>query len=133
SRLSPHLRFGEISPFQIQAALDSSAAASRDRAKFQSELGWREFAYHVLSDFPDLADHNLRPEFDAFPWHPPSAKLLRAWQKGETGYPIVDAGMRQLWRTGWMHNRIRMIVASFLTKHLLIDWRIGEQWFADTL
>jgi deoxyribodipyrimidine photo-lyase len=131
SRLSPHLRFGEISPFRILHALRHAAA--RDAAKFLSELGWREFAWHALGNFPGMATANLRPEFAAFPWAAPSAVELDAWRKGRTGYPIVDAGMRQLWQTGWMHNRVRMIVASFLTKHLLVDWRIGEEWFWDTL
>ena len=131
SRLSPHLRFGEISPFRILASLSDDAG--RDTAKFIAELGWREFAWHALGNFPDMAARNLRPEFDAFPWAEPSPADLHAWQKGLTGYPIVDAGMRQLWQTGWMHNRARMVVASFLTKHLLIDWRIGEAWFWDML
>jgi deoxyribodipyrimidine photo-lyase len=131
SRLSPHLRFGEVSPNRILAALQD--AHDRDTAKFVSELGWREFAWHALGNFPAMAVENLRPEFDAFPWSEPLPADLDAWRQGRTGYPIVDAGMRQLWRTGWMHNRVRMIVASFLTKHLLIDWRIGEAWFWDTL
>ncbi len=108
-------------------------AGTTDAEKFRAELGWREFAWHALAQAPDLAETNLRDEFDRFPWDPPNQAILRAWQRGETGYPIVDAGMRQLWRTGWMHNRVRMVVASFLTKHLLIDWRIGEKWFWDTL
>jgi deoxyribodipyrimidine photo-lyase len=131
SRLSPHLRFGEISPFRILATLGDASGSGA--AKFVSELGWREFAWHVLGNFPDMASSNLRPEFDAFPWLEPTAADLDAWRKGLTGYPIVDAGMRQLWQTGWMHNRVRMVVASFLTKHLLIDWRVGEDWFWDTL
>ena len=98
-----------------------------------SELGWREFAWHALGNVPGMADANLRPEFDAFPWATPPAAELDAWRRGLTGYPIVDAGMRELWQTGWMHNRVRMIVASFLTKHLLVDWRVGEDWFWDTL
>ena len=97
-----------------------------------SELGWREFCRHLLFDVPDLATRNLQPSFDAFPWRH-DEKALAAWQRGQTGYPIVDAGMRQLWHTGVMHNRVRMVVASFLVKHLLIDWREGEQWFWDTL
>jgi deoxyribodipyrimidine photo-lyase len=131
SRLSPHLRFGEISPFRILQSLGTPAGG--DTAKFVSELGWREFAWHVLGNFPGMATANLRPEFDAFPWVAPSAAELDAWRKGLTGYPVVDAGMRELWQTGWMHNRVRMIVASFLTKHLLVDWRVGEDWFWDTL
>jgi len=130
SMLSPHLRFGEISPVQIWHAISDAGA---DAAKFTAELGWREFAYHVLAEARDLHRANLREEFDRFPWRAPEPAVLRAWQRGRTGYPIVDAGMRQLWQTGWMHNRVRMVVASFLTKHLLINWRHGETWFWDTL
>jgi deoxyribodipyrimidine photo-lyase len=136
SRLSPHLRFGEISPFQVwHAAMFAAAAApsaAADIEKFLSELGWREFSYHLLQAHGELATRNIDPRFDAFPWSSDTASL-RAWQQGRTGYPIVDAGMRQLWQTGWMHNRVRMIVASFLVKHLLTDWRAGEAWFWDTL
>jgi len=136
SRLSPHLRFGEISPFQVWHAAQFVAAQEGrvrpDMEKFLSELGWREFSYHLLRGFPDLAARNLQDRFDALPWRDDSA-ALRAWQRGLTGYPIVDAGMRQLWRTGWMHNRARMVVASFLVKHLLINWTEGERWFWDTL
>ena len=136
SRLSPHLRFGEISPRQVWHAARFAAAEhprlSADIDKFLSELGWREFCRHLLFDVPDLATRNLQPAFDDFPWKH-DAKALRAWQRGRTGYPIVDAGMRELWHTGVMHNRVRMVVASFLVKHLLIDWRCGEQWFWDTL
>jgi deoxyribodipyrimidine photo-lyase len=136
SGLSPHVRFGEISPRQIwHAARFVSAeqpALSGDVDKFLSELGWREFCRHLLFDVPDLAARNLQPSFDAFPWKRDD-KALAAWQHGQTGYPIVDAGMRQLWHTGVMHNRVRMVVASFLVKHLLIDWREGESWFWDTL
>jgi len=136
SGLSPHLRFGEISPRQIWHAARFAAAErpalSGDIDKFLSELGWREFCRHLLFDTPELAMRNLQPAFDAFPWRP-DQKALRAWQRGQTGYPIVDAGMRQLWHTGTMHNRVRMVVASFLVKHLLIDWREGERWFWDTL
>ncbi len=103
-----------------------------DIDKFLSELGWREFCRHLLFDHPDMHRRNLQSSFDAFPWRRDDA-ALRAWQQGRTGYPIVDAGMRELWRTGVMHNRVRMIVASFLVKHLLIDWREGEAWFWDTL
>ena len=137
SNLSPHLRFGEISPRQIVAVIHDGSAAGRvrtgDAEKFLSEIGWREFAYHLLYHHPDLATQNFACRFDAFPWSEPDAGHLRAWQQGRTGYPIVDAGMRQLWQTGTMHNRVRMITASFLTKHLMIDWRIGESWFWDTL
>jgi deoxyribodipyrimidine photo-lyase len=139
SRLSPHLRFGEISPVEIfraaRFAADKGAfsgAPSRDIEKFLSELGWREFSYHLLHYFPSLATKNLQSRFDAFPWRQDD-EALRAWQRGKTGYPIVDAGMRELWQTGWMHNRVRMVAASFLIKHLLIDWRRGEEWFWDTL
>jgi deoxyribodipyrimidine photo-lyase len=132
ARLSPHLRFGEISARQVWHAVASSApSAAQD--KFLSELAWREFAWHLLADHPDLASRNLKPAFDRFPWAQASGDLVRAWQQGRTGYPIVDAGMRELWITGWMHNRVRMITASFLVKHLLTDWRIGEAWFWDTL
>jgi deoxyribodipyrimidine photo-lyase len=132
SRLSPHLRFGEVSPFQVIAALDR-LPPSQSSGKFRTELGWREFAWHVAAQVPDLDRRNIRPEFDRFPWAKADPKLVAAWQRGLTGYPIVDAGMRELWRTGWMHNRVRMVVASFLSKHLLTDWRIGERWFWDTL
>jgi deoxyribodipyrimidine photo-lyase len=136
SGLSPHLRFGEVSPRQVWhaarfAAADRTALAG-DVEKFLSELGWREFCQHLLFEVPDLATRNLQARFDAFPWRHDDAALL-AWQRGQTGYPIVDAGMRQLWHTGVMHNRVRMVVASFLVKHLLIDWREGEKWFWDTL
>jgi deoxyribodipyrimidine photo-lyase len=136
SRLSPHLHFGEIGPRQVyavaaRAAITDQAIAS-DVETFQKELGWREFNHHVLFHHPQIATRNFRDTFDAFPWRDdPGA--LEAWRRGRTGYPIVDAGMRQLWSSGWMHNRVRMIVASFLTKHLLIDWRQGEAWFWDTL
>ncbi|MDC7788853.1 deoxyribodipyrimidine photo-lyase [Rhodoplanes sp. TEM] len=138
SRLSPHLRFGEISPFQVwdaaMLARDTrrGGATAADIDKFLSELAWREFSYHLLAHTPDLATRNYQARFDAFPWRS-DPDGLRAWQRGRTGYPIVDAGMRELWTTGWMHNRVRMVVASFLAKHLLIDWREGERWFWDTL
>lgn len=136
ARLSPSLRFGELSPFQVWHAVRHACEASPGRqlgaGKFLSELEWREFCWHLLFHFPGLPQHNLQPRFDAFPWRRDGAALV-AWERGQTGYPIVDAGMRQLWRTGWMHNRVRMVVASFLTKHLLVDWRDGEAWFWDTL
>ncbi|MFN3854755.1 MAG: cryptochrome/photolyase family protein [Phreatobacter sp.] len=134
SGLSPHLRFGEISPVQIWHAASMAAATGRRRGldKFLSEIGWREFAYHLLFHWPNLHCSNFQSRFDAFPWRDDPAGL-KAWQRGLTGYPFVDAGMRQLWHTGWMHNRVRMVVASFLAKHLLIDWRQGEAWFWDTL
>ncbi len=108
------------------------AAVAADADKFLSELGWREFSYTLLYHFPALATDNFRAQFDAMPWRDDPA-ALRAWQRGLTGYPLVDAGLRELWTTGWMHNRVRMVVASFLIKHLLIDWRAGEAWFWDTL
>ena len=136
SRLSPHLHFGEIGPRQVVRAIRSATGANpaleREAAKYLSEIGWREFSYHLLHQFPGLPDDNFRPEFDAMRWHNDTA-ALKAWQRGQTGVPIVDAGMRQLWQTGWMHNRVRMVVASFLIKHLMIDWREGAAWFWDTL
>ncbi len=136
SRLSPHLRFGEISPGEIWHAAQFACAAGRvqaaDADKFLGELGWREFSWHLLHRHPELATAGLQRKFDRFPWRIDDA-ALRAWQRGRTGYPLVDAGMRQLWQTGWMHNRVRMVAASFLVKHLLIDWRRGERWFWDTL
>jgi len=134
SGLSPHLAAGEITPAQIFEALKNTDndASPADRTKFRKEIGWREFAWHLLANDPALPDKNHNAKFDRFPWLS-NAAALTAWQKGLTGYPVVDAGMRQLWQTGWMHNRVRMIVASFLTKHLLIDWRKGEEWFWDTL
>jgi len=129
SRLSPHLAAGEISPRQIwQAAREGK----HDADKFLSEIGWREFSYVLLYHNPELAEKNYKSDFDNFDWRTDTASL-KAWTKGQTGYPFVDAGMRQLWQTGWMHNRVRMVVASFLIKHLLIDWRDGEGWFWDTL
>jgi deoxyribodipyrimidine photo-lyase len=135
SRLSPHLRFGEISPYQIWHAVEAvtDAAARKNAAKFLSEVGWREFSFHQLFHNPDIHTRNLRSDFDSFPWQPPNPQLLRAWRRGETGVSLVDAGMRELWATGTMHNRVRMVTASFLIKNLGIDWRIGEQWFWDTL
>jgi deoxyribodipyrimidine photo-lyase len=136
SRLSAHLRFGEISPRLIWAEVSNAAALGRVNEKaawaYLRELAWREFSWHLLAHFPTLAVDNFRPRFDAFPWRDDD-DALRAWQRGATGYPIVDAGMRQLWATGWMHNRVRMVAASFLTKHLLMHWRAGEAWFWDTL
>ena len=131
SRLSPHLHFGEISPRAVWHAVDGHG----DATTFRKELAWRDFTDGVVLAMPDYADANGRPKFDKLPWRTGSeAKAdLKAWQTGRTGYPIVDAGMRQLWTTGWMHNRVRMITASFLVKHLLIDWREGERWFWDCL
>lgn len=136
SRLSPHLHFGEISPRQLWARLehvgDRFPNLNRDAHKFLSEVGWREFSYHLLYHFPSLPEENWRSAFDAFPWRE-DEDALKAWQRGETGYPFVDAGMRELWQTGYMHNRVRMIAASFLIKHLQLHWRHGEAWFWDTL
>jgi len=131
SRLSPHLRFGELSPRQVWHAIDARADGKGKEA-FLRELGWREFSYHLLYHWPHMPDRPLRPEFEDFPWRDDS-EALTAWQQGRTGYPIVDAGMRQLWQTGWMHNRVRMAAASFLVKHLLLPWQAGERWFWDTL
>lgn len=137
SHLSPHLRFGEISVHRIVAAVEAARRGARapsddDIAKFFSELGWREFSHHQLARSPDFAHHNVDRRFDRFPWIDDEA-ALRAWRRGRTGYPLVDAGLRELWATGTMHNRVRMVVASFLVKHLLQDWRGGEAWFWDTL
>jgi len=136
SRLSPHLHFGEISPVQVWHAL--KGRRSKGWHTFESELIWRDYSQNAILQFPAYASQNYREDFDRFAWRDPAtdetaARDLEAWQQGRTGYPIVDAGMRQLWQTGWMHNRVRMITASFLIKHLLIDWRLGEQWFWDTL
>ena len=136
SRLSANLRFGEISPRRVahlvEAAATTEPELARGAEKYMAELGWRDFAAALLYAHPDLATRPLRPEFERFPWLNDKAGF-RAWAHGETGYPIVDAGMRQLWRTGFLPNRVRMIAASFLVKHLLIDWRRGETWFWDTL
>ncbi|MCU1437565.1 MAG: deoxyribodipyrimidine photo-lyase [Naasia sp.] len=132
SRLSPHLRFGEVSPHQVWHAVAAGRGGAA-AAKFGAELGWREFNYSLLFFTPDIAARNLREEFDAFPWRTAEPGELERWQQGATGFPLVDAGMRQLWRTGWMHNRVRMVTASFLVKNLRLDWRIGEDWFWDTL
>ncbi len=131
SRLSPHLHFGEIGPRQVwHAATARHDGNGTDR--FLSEIAWREFSYHLLYHFPTLPTAPLRPQFAGFPWADDPAGR-RAWQRGRTGYPIVDAGLRELWSTGWMHNRVRMIAASFLIKDLLIPWQDGERWFWDTL
>ncbi|MEO6340601.1 MAG: deoxyribodipyrimidine photo-lyase [Caulobacteraceae bacterium] len=136
SRLSPHLHWGEIGPRQVWRSLDLAQEAQPgiDNAveKFRAELGWREFNHHLLAAQPDLATRNFKSAFEHFPWRKDNA-ALQAWREGRTGYPLVDAGMRQLWHEGFMHNRVRMVVASFLIKHLLIDWREGEAWFWDTL
>lgn len=137
SKLSPHLHWGEVSLTAVVEAIESAVISDsnlkENAQKFLSEIGWREFCYHLLYHFPTLPEQNFQSKFDHFAWQTETDGLLRAWQMGKTGYPIVDAGMRELWRTGWMHNRVRMIVASFLTKHLRIHWRKGEEWFWDTL
>jgi deoxyribodipyrimidine photo-lyase len=137
SMLSPYLHFGEVSPREAwHAAGDAmkgrGATFAANAEKFRAELGWRDFGAHVLANFPRTAEDPLRMEFRRFPWRTDDAQL-RAWQRGRTGYPFVDAGMRELWHTGWMHNRVRMVVASFLVKHLLMDWMHGARWFWDTL
>lgn len=131
SRLSPYLHFGEISPNQVWYAA-RTFGDNLNIDHFCSELGWREFSHHLLYQFPDLPHKNLQSKFDKFPWRDDET-ALKFWQRGQTGYPIVDAGMRELWQTGYMHNRVRMIVASFLVKNLLLDWRHGEKWFWDCL
>ena len=133
SRLSPHLHFGEISVRQIwhaaQRALPENAAAAQ---AFLRQIAWREFSYQLMFHFPHTPHDPLRPEFRFFPSRT-DGKGLEAWTCGKTGYPLVDAGMRELWHTGWMHNRVRMVAASFLVKHLLIPWQEGAAWFWDTL
>jgi deoxyribodipyrimidine photo-lyase len=140
SRLSAHLHFGEITPAQVLAALRRRSSESgvfpdgKGAQVFLAQLGWREFAHHLLWHFPETPLKPLRSRFEPFPWaRDPGGTKFRAWQRGETGYPIVDAGMRELWATGWMHNRVRMIVASFLVKHLRLPWTEGARWFWDTL
>jgi deoxyribodipyrimidine photo-lyase len=139
SRLSPHLHFGEIGPRQILWLLEDrarEAQSARLRAAaepFLRELGWRDFSRHLLFHFPQTPGENLNPQFDAFHWAAPDAATMQRWQRGQTGIPIVDAGMRELWRSGWMHNRVRMIVASLLTKNLRQHWLNGARWFWDTL
>jgi deoxyribodipyrimidine photo-lyase len=133
SRLSPHLHFGEVSAGQVWHAVH--AAAPRLSGSYLREVGWRDFTANLVDQFPNIGAQNGRDAYDRLPWRTDAAaeRDFAAWTKGRTGYPIVDAGMRQLWGMGWMHNRVRMITASFLTKHLLIDWRRGERWFWDTL
>jgi deoxyribodipyrimidine photo-lyase len=137
SRLSPHLHFGEIGPRQVWHGVRRFAQArgrhtTWRQSQFLTELGWREFAHHLLYHFPQTPENPLRAAFARFPWKS-DRKDLHAWQRGKTGFPIVDAGMRQLWHTGWMHNRVRMIVGSFLVKDLLLPWNEGAAWFWDTL
>jgi deoxyribodipyrimidine photo-lyase len=138
SSLSPYLHFGEISPRQIYWQIQQQQGTAKQTQyasaeTFIKELIWREFAYYVLHHFPHTTDQPLDRRFRNFPYLKSNHKLLRAWQTGTTGYPLVDAGMRQLWHCGWMHNRVRMIVASFLTKNGLMSWKQGAQWFWDTL
>ena len=136
SGLSPHLHFGEIAPhrvvYTVREATMANPEIDHEAEKFLSEVGWREFSHHLLFHFPTMTTQAFKSEFAAFPWVG-GADALSAWQQGRTGYPIVDAGMRELWQTGYMHNRVRMVAASFLCKHLLVDWRSGQRWFWDTL
>ncbi|MDA0786023.1 MAG: deoxyribodipyrimidine photo-lyase [Proteobacteria bacterium] len=136
SRLSPYLHWGEISPHQIWRAaapcLDADAAVAKGAEALLRELAWRDFNHHLLFHFPRIATANWREQFDGFPWRDDPAGLA-AWQQGRTGYPLVDAGMRELLAEGWMHNRVRMVASSFLIKDLMVDWRDGEAWFWDTL
>jgi len=131
SRLSPHLHFGEISPNQAWYAAKSSEQ-NDDLDHFLRELGWREFSHSLLYHFPKLPRDNLQAKFNHFPWLE-NSEHLQSWQKGQTGHPLIDAGMRELWQTGYMHNRVRMVVGSFLVKNLLLHWRHGERWFWDCL
>ncbi len=138
SRLSPHLHFGEISPRQIHFELDRRARATDGKRRpdiepYLRELGWREFAHHLLYHFPQTPTGHFNPRFEGFQWAPADPSLIERWQQGRTGIPLVDAGMRELWHSGWMHNRVRMIVGSFLTKNLRQHWRHGARWFWDTL
>jgi deoxyribodipyrimidine photo-lyase len=132
SGLSPHLHWGEVSPRQVWHAARAVGTTGVATETFLKEILWREFAYHLLWHRPEMPKRALRHEFDAFPWAPDAA-VLAAWRQGRTGYPIVDAGMRQLWQTGWMHNRVRMIAASLLVKQLMQPWQEGAAWFWDTL
>ncbi|WP_269790960.1 deoxyribodipyrimidine photo-lyase [Stenotrophomonas sp. Iso1] len=135
SLLSPHLHFGEIAPWRIAHVLESQRSAGRDADidGYIRQLGWREFSCHLLHHFPQTSDANLNPRFEGFAWAPAQPALLEAWQRGRTGIPIIDAGMRELWATGTMHNRVRMLVGSFLCKHLRMHWKEGARWFWDTL
>jgi deoxyribodipyrimidine photo-lyase len=131
--MSPHLHFGEIAPWRLIRSLEQGEAPEAGLAAYVRQLGWREFAHHVLHHFPHTPERNFNPRFDDFPWADVPPDRLDAWQRGRTGVPIVDAGLRELWSTGWMHNRVRMVVASFLTKNLRAHWRHGARWFWDTL
>ena len=133
SRLSPHLHFGELSPHQVWfQVLQSDPINEEDLSHYQSELGWREFSYYLLYHWPQIPDQPFVPKYKVFPWRSDN-EGLQQWQQGKTGYPIVDAGMRELWQTGYMHNRVRMIVGSFLVKNQLIHWQHGERWFWNCL
>jgi len=135
SRLSPHLHFGEIAPWRVVAALEAgrTAATAADIDAYIRELGWREFGHHLLHHFPHTPEQDFNPRFARFPWSRDAPALIEAWRQGRTGVPIVDAGMREMWHTGWMHNRVRMIVGSWLCKHMRVHWREGARWFWDTL
>ncbi|TDK33132.1 cryptochrome/photolyase family protein [Luteimonas terrae] len=135
SRLSPHLHFGEIAPWRVVAALDTerTAATAPDIDAYVRELGWREFSHHLLHHFPKTTEQDFNPRFKRFQWARADSAQIEAWRRGRTGVPIVDAGMRELWNVGWMHNRVRMIVGSWLCKHMRIHWREGARWFWDTL
>ncbi|WP_027136081.1 cryptochrome/photolyase family protein [Geminicoccus roseus] len=138
SRMSPHLHFGEISPRQIvhavHAAVEDGQVSQPEAFAYLRQLVWREFAHAILFHFPELPDRPLRPEFAAFPWaDDPDGQMMKAWRTGRTGFPLVDAGMRELWQTGWLHNRARLVVGSFLTKDLMLPWQEGAAWFMDTL
>lgn len=135
SLLSPHLHFGEIAPWRIAYTLEGLRSAGRDADidGYIRQLGWREFSWHLLHHFPQTSDVNLNPRFERFAWEPAQPEMLAAWQQGRTGIPIVDAGMRELWATGYMHNRVRMLVGSFLCKHMRMHWKEGARWFWDTL
>lgn len=139
SRLSPHLHFGEIGPREVWQAVQARLAGpggerlTAGAEAFLAEIGWREFAHHVLFHHPRFPDEPLNPRFARFPWREDDGRLRRAWERGETGFPMVDAGMRELWATGWMHNRVRMVTGSLLVKNLRLPWQTGEHWFWDTL
>jgi deoxyribodipyrimidine photo-lyase len=136
SKLSPHLHFGEVSPRQVWHAVQAAALATGNEScavSYLRQLAWRDFAYHLLYHYPHTPERPFRPGFERFPWQPRDDRLWHAWTRGQTGIPFVDAGMRELWATGWMHNRVRMIVASWLTKNARLHWLEGARWFWDTL
>ncbi len=132
SRLSPHLQFGEISARSIWESVSKASVSQKEKDTYLNELIWRDFSHHILFHLPHTTHKAMRPEFDKFPWDK-NKEFFKLWTRGLTGYPIVDAGMRELWQTGWMHNRVRMIVGSFLVKDLLLSWQEGAAWFWDTL